>query len=212
MATCGRLASEHGADALILACGGMADVARAVEQRVGVPVCDGVAFGAGLAHALWSCGLRTSKAGAYAAPEPIPYTGHAGLTVHAATFREYGGPEVMRWEQLDDPACDRDEVIMRVQACGLNHSDLDSRAGTSRWPFTMPWVLGAEFAGTVEAVGDRRRRRRRGRPGHRLPAVRLRQPAGPAAAGGPTCASGSWCSAPTAGAATASWCQCRRGR
>jgi NADPH:quinone reductase-like Zn-dependent oxidoreductase len=72
----------------------------------------------------------------------------------AATFREYGGPEVMLWEELDDPACGRDEVVIRVQACGLNHSDLDSRAGTSRWPFPMPWVLGAEFAGTVEAVGD----------------------------------------------------------
>jgi allantoin racemase len=76
--TGGRLASEHGADALILACGGMADVARAVEERVGVPVCDGVAFGAGIAHALWSCGLRTSKAGAYAPPEPIPYLGMSG--------------------------------------------------------------------------------------------------------------------------------------
>jgi allantoin racemase len=74
----GRLASEHGADALILACGGMADVAHAVEQQVGVPVCDGVAFGAGIAHALWRCGLRTSKAGAYAAPEPIPYLGMQG--------------------------------------------------------------------------------------------------------------------------------------
>ena len=73
--------------------------------------------------------------------------------MRAATFREYGGPEVMRWEQLDDPACGRDEVIVRVRACGLNHSDLDSRAGSSRWPFTMPWVLGAEFAGTVVAVG-----------------------------------------------------------
>ena len=73
--------------------------------------------------------------------------------MRAATFREYGGPEVMRWEQLDDPVCDRDEVIVRVRACGLNHSDLDSRAGSSRWPFTMPWVLGAEFAGSVVAVG-----------------------------------------------------------
>ncbi len=71
----------------------------------------------------------------------------------AATFRDYGGPEVMRWEQLDDPACGNDDVLVRVRACGVNHSDLDSRAGSSRWPFTMPWVLGAEFAGTVAAVG-----------------------------------------------------------
>ena len=74
--------------------------------------------------------------------------------MRAATFREHGGPEVMLWEELEDPACGRDEVVIRVQACGLNHSDLDSRAGTSRWPFSMPWVLGAEFAGTVEEVGD----------------------------------------------------------
>lgn len=73
--------------------------------------------------------------------------------MRAATFREYGGPEVMRWEHLDDPVCGCDEVIVRAHACGLNHSDLDSRAGSSRWPFTMPWVLGAEFAGTVVAVG-----------------------------------------------------------
>jgi NADPH:quinone reductase-like Zn-dependent oxidoreductase len=73
--------------------------------------------------------------------------------VHAATFREYGGPEVMRWEELPDPVPASDEVIVQVRACGLNHSDLDSRAGTSRWPFPLPWVLGAEFAGTVAAVG-----------------------------------------------------------
>ncbi len=71
----------------------------------------------------------------------------------AATFREYGGPEMMLWEELDDPACGGDDVLVRVRACGVNHSDLDSRAGSSRWPFTMPWVLGAEFAGTVAAVG-----------------------------------------------------------
>ena len=53
----------------------MADVARAVTAEVGVPVCDGVTFGALLAFALWSSGLGTSKAGAYAAPEPIPYAG-----------------------------------------------------------------------------------------------------------------------------------------
>jgi NADPH:quinone reductase-like Zn-dependent oxidoreductase len=71
----------------------------------------------------------------------------------AATFREYGGPEVMRWDEVADPVPAADEVLVEVRACGLNHSDLDSRAGTSRWPFPMPWVLGAEFAGTVAACG-----------------------------------------------------------
>jgi NADPH:quinone reductase-like Zn-dependent oxidoreductase len=71
----------------------------------------------------------------------------------AATFREYGGPDVMRWEQIDDPVPGPDDVLVKVHACGLNHSDLDSRAGTSRWPFAFPHVLGAEFAGTIAEVG-----------------------------------------------------------
>ncbi|MFL5859482.1 MAG: zinc-binding dehydrogenase [Solirubrobacteraceae bacterium] len=72
----------------------------------------------------------------------------------AATFREYGEPEVMRWEQIEDPVPAPDEVLIQVHACGLNHSDLDSRAGTSRWPFEFPHVLGAEFAGLIAALGS----------------------------------------------------------
>jgi allantoin racemase len=71
----GRRLAADGAEALILACGGMADVAATVEREVGLPVCDGVSFGATLAHAMWRCGLHTSKAGAYGWPEPIPYLG-----------------------------------------------------------------------------------------------------------------------------------------
>jgi allantoin racemase len=70
-----RLVSERGAEALVLACGGMADVAKSVEEAVGVPVCDGVAFGALMAYALWRCGLATSNVGSYGRPERIPYTG-----------------------------------------------------------------------------------------------------------------------------------------
>jgi allantoin racemase len=70
-----HLVLERGAEALILACGGMAEIARTVQERVGVPVCDGVAFGALLAYSLWRCGLETSKSGAYGFPEPIAYSG-----------------------------------------------------------------------------------------------------------------------------------------
>ncbi|MDX6570076.1 MAG: hypothetical protein QOH15_2654 [Gaiellales bacterium] len=59
----------------------------------------------------------------------------------------------MLWEELDDPRCAEDDVVIDVHACGLNHSDLDSRAGTSRWPFPLPWILGAEFAGVISEVG-----------------------------------------------------------
>jgi NADPH:quinone reductase-like Zn-dependent oxidoreductase len=60
----------------------------------------------------------------------------------------------MLWEEVDEPPCAADDVIIDVHACGLNHSDLDSRAGTSRWPFALPWILGAEFAGIVARVGS----------------------------------------------------------
>jgi NADPH:quinone reductase-like Zn-dependent oxidoreductase len=73
--------------------------------------------------------------------------------VRAAAFCEYGGPEVLRWDEVPDPVCGPADVLVEVHACGVNHSDLDSRAGTSRWPFTFPWVLGAEPAGLVREVG-----------------------------------------------------------
>ena len=73
--------------------------------------------------------------------------------MRAAVFRAYGGPETLEWDNVPDPECGPDDVLVDVYACGVNHSDLDSRAGTSRWPFTLPWVLGAEFAGHVAAVG-----------------------------------------------------------
>jgi allantoin racemase len=59
---------ERGAEALVLACGGMADAARTVSRELGVPVCDGVAFGALLVYALFRSGLQTSKVGAYEWP------------------------------------------------------------------------------------------------------------------------------------------------
>ena len=44
-----------------------------------------------------------------------------------------------------------------MEACGVNHFDVDLRAGVSRWPLPLPHQLGVEFAGTVDAVGDGRR-------------------------------------------------------
>jgi allantoin racemase len=66
----GRQAVEGlGAEALVLACGGMAQVEAEVRERVGVPATNGVGFGALLAHALWRAGLRTSKVGSLAPPD-----------------------------------------------------------------------------------------------------------------------------------------------
>ena len=59
----------------MLGCAGMADLAARFSKRFQVPVIDGVAAGVVFAAALASLGLKTSKAGGYAAPSPKTYSG-----------------------------------------------------------------------------------------------------------------------------------------
>jgi allantoin racemase len=68
-----------GAEALVLACGAMTAGEATISERVGVPATSGVAVGALFAHALWRAGLRTSKVGSFAPPEPIAYAGMPDL-------------------------------------------------------------------------------------------------------------------------------------
>ena len=63
--------------AIVLGCAGMADLCEALQQRLGVPVIDGVAAGVKLAEALVGMQLKTSKRGDYAAPLPKVYAGLA---------------------------------------------------------------------------------------------------------------------------------------
>ena len=66
---------EDGAEAIVLGCAGMADLARGLQDRYGVPVVDGVAAAIKQAEALVAQGLSTSKRGSYAAPLPKPFLG-----------------------------------------------------------------------------------------------------------------------------------------
>src|SRR4029079_6317822 len=90
---------------------------------------------------LWAVALRPSDAQVRSVRvgrghRLLRHAGVPGLaTVHAAAFREYGGPEVLRWEELADPVPAADEVIVEVRACRLDHHALDSRAADSRSPF-----------------------------------------------------------------------------
>jgi allantoin racemase len=75
-------ASEHAlvhdrSGAIVLGCAGMADLCAALQQRLGVPVIDGVAAAVKLAEALVGLGLKTSKRGDYAAPLPKVFAGLA---------------------------------------------------------------------------------------------------------------------------------------
>lgn len=63
-----RVRADDGAEAVVLGCAGMADMAQRLAARTGVPVIDGVAAAVKLAEALAGGGFRTSKLGAYADP------------------------------------------------------------------------------------------------------------------------------------------------
>ena len=70
-----RAIQEDAAEAIVLGCAGMADLAAALGREHGLPVIDGVAAAVKLIEALVGLGLKTSKLGGYAAPLSKRYTG-----------------------------------------------------------------------------------------------------------------------------------------
>lgn len=66
-------------------------------------------------------------------------------------IEEHGGPEVMQWAELPDPAVGPGHVVVRLAAAGLNYIDTYQRTGL--YQVALPYVLGLEGAGTVTAVG-----------------------------------------------------------
>jgi NADPH:quinone reductase-like Zn-dependent oxidoreductase len=71
----------------------------------------------------------------------------------AVRYHEYGPADVLRYEDVEDPVAKEGEVVVAMRACGVNHFDIDLRAGISRWPLPLPHQLGVEFAGVVDSVG-----------------------------------------------------------
>jgi allantoin racemase len=70
-----RAKRDDGAEAIVLGCAGMADLAARLTEAHGVPVVDGVASAVKLAEAFATLGLKTSKIGSYAPPQPKAYLG-----------------------------------------------------------------------------------------------------------------------------------------
>lgn len=71
----------------------------------------------------------------------------------AVRYHEYGPASVLRYEDVEDPVAGEGELVIEMRACGVNHFDIDLRAGISRHPLPLPHQLGVEFAGVVDSVG-----------------------------------------------------------
>ena len=71
--------------------------------------------------------------------------------VHAIRAHQAGGPEVLRWEEVDVGEPGPGQVHIRQQAVGLNYIDVYHRTGL--YPQQLPFTPGVEGAGTVEAIG-----------------------------------------------------------
>ncbi len=69
----------------------------------------------------------------------------------AVRIHEDGGPEVLRYEDVEDPRPADGEVLVELRAAGLNHLDIWVRKGLPSVP--KPRILGADAAGVVAALG-----------------------------------------------------------
>jgi NADPH2:quinone reductase len=72
--------------------------------------------------------------------------------VKAIRVHECGGPEALRYEEVETPAPGRGEALVEIAAAGVNFIDVQHRAGRYKPP-GLPFTVGSEAAGVVTAVG-----------------------------------------------------------
>ncbi len=73
--------------------------------------------------------------------------------MRAIVVEEHGGPEVLRASEWPDPSPGRGQLLVDVAASGVNFMDIYQREGRPPYASGLPYVPGAEGAGTVAAVG-----------------------------------------------------------
>ena len=70
----------------------------------------------------------------------------------AIRFHQFGGPEVLKYEDVPDPRPREDQVLVRIKACALNHLDLWIRKGLPG--IKLPHINGSDIAGEIVEVGS----------------------------------------------------------
>ena len=70
----------------------------------------------------------------------------------AIRIHEFGGPEVLRYEEVPDPKPRKDQVLVRVRACAMNHLDIWVRKGLPG--VKLPHIPGSDVAGEIVEAGE----------------------------------------------------------
>ncbi|MBF0815990.1 NADP-dependent oxidoreductase [Microbacterium paludicola] len=71
----------------------------------------------------------------------------------AVRYHEFGGPEVLRYEDVERPAPGAGQVLIRVAGSAFSPADSGIRSGNLPIPVSLPHIPGCDVSGTVEAVG-----------------------------------------------------------
>src|SRR5437879_9803890 len=76
-------------------------------------------------------------------------------TMKAIRIHNYGGPEVLQYEDAPRAKPQAGEVLIRVHAAGVNPIDWKVREGQMKdfWPHKFPLILGWDLSGVVEELG-----------------------------------------------------------
>jgi NADPH:quinone reductase-like Zn-dependent oxidoreductase len=86
----------------------------------------------------------------------IPTAQSATTLMKAVVIHQYGGPEVLKYEDVPRPEPQADQIVVRVIAAGVNPVDGMIRSGMfANEKRAFPIILGGDIAGVVEKVGSR---------------------------------------------------------
>lgn len=69
-------------------------------------------------------------------------------------INQYGSPDVLKIVETDIPQPKQDEVIIKVNAIGVNYADVLRRQNKYFKPTPLPYVIGTEAVGTIEEIGE----------------------------------------------------------
>lgn len=72
----------------------------------------------------------------------------------AILAHEFGGPDVLRLEEVPDPVAGKGQVRVRIHAVGVNPYDTYMRAGGYAIQPALPYTPGADAAGVIDQIGD----------------------------------------------------------